>query len=451
MKDLMEKIDNLTPKKVVEQLDKYIIGQKNAKKAVAIALRNRTRRMRLTDEMRDEIAPKNILMIGPTGVGKTEIARRLAKLADAPFIKIEATKYTEVGYMGRDVESMIRDLAANSFAMVRKETEARLQEKAEENLEERLLEILLPGTKEKLDKDEAAKNVWEKMRVKLRAGDLDKKEVTIKIKTSEAQGGPVMGVLSNMGMEDLEEQFQSMLGQMMPARNKDRKLTVEQARKVLKEQELDKLIDHEKVKEEALERAENLGIVFLDEVDKIAGKDSKGGPDVSREGVQRDLLPIIEGTVVNTRYGQLKTDHILFVAAGAFHVSKPSDMIPELQGRFPIRMELDGLNEEELKRILQEPKNALVKQYQELMKTEGVDLVFDSAGIEEIARFAAEVNENNENIGARRLHTIMEKLVEDISFEAPDLKGQTITITADYVKEKMAGMIENRDLIRYVL
>jgi ATP-dependent HslUV protease ATP-binding subunit HslU len=451
MSNIEKMIEDLTPKKVVELLDRYIIGQKNAKKAVAIALRNRTRRMKLNDEMKEEIAPKNILMIGPTGVGKTEIARRLAKLVNAPFIKIEATKYTEVGYVGRDVESMIRDLVANSFSMVKKEVEEKVARKAEENLEEKILELLLPGMKEKLDRDESARNVWEKMRKKFREGELDEKEVTIKVKSQGPGGGPVLGVLSNMGMEDLEEQFQSMLGQMMPQSRKERKMNVKQAKKVLLEEEIDKLIDFEKVKEEALERTENLGIVFLDEMDKIAGKESKGTTDVSREGVQRDILPIVEGTIVNTRYGQVRTDHILFIGAGAFHVSSPSDLIPELQGRFPIRIELDALKKQELKRILVEPKNALVKQYQQLMGTEDVKLEFREDAIEEIATFAAKVNDTTENIGARRLHTIMEKLIEDISFDAPDLKGKEINIDAAYVREKLQNMVEDRDLIRYVL
>jgi ATP-dependent HslUV protease ATP-binding subunit HslU len=390
-------------------------------------------------------------MIGPTGVGKTEIARRLAKLVNAPFIKIEATKYTEVGYVGRDVESMIRDLVANSFSMVKKEVEEKVARKAEENLEEKILELLLPGMKEKLDRDESARNVWEKMRKKFREGELDEKEVTIKVKSQGPGGGPVLGVLSNMGMEDLEEQFQSMLGQMMPQSRKERKMNVKQAKKVLLEEEIDKLIDFEKVKEEALERTENLGIVFLDEMDKIAGKESKGTTDVSREGVQRDILPIVEGTIVNTRYGQVRTDHILFIGAGAFHVSSPSDLIPELQGRFPIRIELDALKKQELKRILVEPKNALVKQYQQLMGTEDVKLEFREDAIEEIATFAAKVNDTTENIGARRLHTIMEKLIEDISFDAPDLKGKEINIDAAYVREKLQNMVEDRDLIRYVL
>ena len=454
MDKLKNDIEKLTPQKIVSKLDKYIIGQKNGKKAVAIALRNRTRRMLLEDEIKEEIAPKNILMIGPTGVGKTEIARRLARLVKAPFVKVEATKYTEVGYMGRDVESMIRDLAAKGFSMVKKEIEEKLAKKACENVEIRILDLLLPGTKDKIERDESAKKVWEKMRNKLRAGELEDKEISFKVKSQDVGGGgggPVFGVLSNMGMEDLEEQFQSMLGQIMPQRKKERKMTIKQAKKIIKEQELEKLIDFDKVKEESLERVENLGIVFIDEIDKVAGRENRGGPDVSREGVQRDLLPIIEGTVVNTRYGHVKTDHILFIAAGAFHVSKPSDLIPELQGRFPIRIELDALIKEDLKRILVEPKNALAKQYQALLKTEEVDLEFHDEAIEEIARFAVEVNETTENIGARRLHTIMEKLLEEISFEAPDLKGQKIVIDAKYVKSRLKDTVENENLIRYVL
>lgn len=442
-------IDSLTPKKIVDLLDKYIVGQNRAKKLVAIALRNRTRRMKLTDEMRDDIVPKNILMIGPTGVGKTEIARRLAKTIQAPFVKVEATKYTEVGYVGRDVESMIRDLVYNSFSMVKKEVEVDFAEKAQENAEERILELLLPGTKEKIETEPSSKTVWEKMREKLKNGELEEKEVALKVKTHEV--GPVMGVLSNMGMEDLEDQFQSMMGQFMPPKRKERKMKIRQARKVLTEEELDKLIDFEKVKEDALKRTEELGIVFIDEVDKIAGKDGSSGPDVSRGGVQRDLLPIIEGTTINTRYGQVKTDHILFIAAGAFHISKPSDLIPELQGRFPIRVELEDLKEEELKRILVEPKNALIKQYKALLKTEDVDLDFDNSAINQIASFAAKVNETSENIGARRLHTIMEKLLEEVSFEASDLKGKKITIDSNYVTEKLKNMVEDKDLVRYVL
>ncbi len=452
MADLKSRMmKDLTPKKVVDLLDRYIIGQKQAKKAVAIALRNRARRMLLEDDIKDEIAPKNILMIGPTGVGKTEIARRLARLVEAPFVKVEATKYTEVGYVGRDVESMVRDLVSNSFSMVKKEMEKKLSRMAEENVEERLLELLLPGTKEKIETDESAKNVWEKMKTKLQSGELDKKEVTLKIKSKEVNNGPVFGVLSNMGMEDLEDQFQNMLGQIMPAKKRERKMKVDQAKNVLKEQELEKLIDFEKVKEEALTKAEQLGIIFLDEMDKIAGKEMKSSPDVSREGVQRDLLPIVEGTVVNTRYGQVKTDHILFIAAGAFHVSRPSELIPELQGRFPIRVELDALRKEELKRILVEPKNALVKQYKALMDTEGLDLIFDESAIDEISSYAAGVNESTEDIGARRLHTIMEKLLEEISYEGPDLKGQKIVIDSNYVKEKLKNMVEDKDLARYVL
>ncbi len=451
MEELFEHMKNLTPKKVVELLDKYVIGQGKAKKSVAIALRNRTRRMLLTDEMKEEIAPKNILMIGPTGVGKTEIARRLAKLVNAPFVKVEATKYTEVGYVGRDVESMIRDLVANSFAMVKKEIEEKLALKVAENVEERILDILLPGTKEKIENDPSAKNVWEKMREKLQKSELDDKEVVFKSKSSDMQA-PIFGVLSNMGMEDLEEQFQSMMGQMMPQKRKERKMKVKQAFKVLKEEELEKLVDFEKLKEEALFRAENLGIVFIDEIDKVAGRSGKSsGPDVSREGVQRDLLPVVEGTTVNTRYGQVKTDHILFVAAGAFHVSKPSDLIPELQGRFPIRIELEDLGVKDMEKILVEPKNALIKQYIAMLATEDVHVHFKPEAILEIATFATQVNEKTENIGARRLHTMMEKLMEEISFEASDLAGKTIEIDIKYVQDKLKNMVENEDLARYVL
>ncbi|HCL55774.1 MAG TPA: HslU--HslV peptidase ATPase subunit [Spirochaetia bacterium] len=446
------KIEDLTPKKVVELLDRYVIGQNNAKKAVAIALRNRLRRMRLQDDLRDEIAPKNILMIGPTGVGKTEIARRLARLVNAPFIKLEATKYTEVGYVGRDVESMIRDLTANGYSMVKKEIEELHEKAAEINVEEKILDILLPGLKAKLDTDPSSKSVWEKMREKLRNGELEEKEIKVKITSHEQGGGPILGVLSNMGMEDLEDQFQSMLGQMMPSRKKERNVKIKNAKKLLKAEELDLLIDHEKVKEETIKRVEQLGIVFIDEMDKIAGKErASSSADVSREGVQRDLLPIVEGTVVNTRYGQVKTDHILFIAAGAFHVSKPSDLIPEMQGRFPIRVELEDLKEEELKRVLTEPKNSLLKQYQALLETEGICLTLAEDAVNEIARYAASVNETTENIGARRLHTIMEKLIEDISFEAPDIQEKNIVIDKAYVVGKLKGMVENRDLAKYIL
>jgi len=449
--DLIQKLEELTPSKIVEELNKYIIGQDKAKKAVAIALRNRLRRMKVREDVRDEIAPKNILMIGPTGVGKTEIARRIAKLVNAPFVKVEATKYTEVGYVGRDVESMVRDLVANSVSMVKKEMEKNIEEQANENTINRILDILLPGTRANIEKDEIAKNTWNKMRNKLLAGELDEKEIVVKFNRREGMGGPIFGVLSNIGMEEIEQQFQSIMEQVMPQRSKERKMKIKQAFKIIKEEEIDKLIDFDKVKEEALERAENLGIIFIDEMDKIASTGSKTGPDVSREGVQRDLLPVVEGTIVNTRYGQIKTDHILFIGAGAFHISKPSDLIPELQGRFPIRIELEHLKEEELKKILIEPKNALIMQYKELLKTENVEIEILPEAIDEIARFAVIANEKTENIGARRLHTIMEKLMEDISFNAEKLSGQKFVIDKNYVIKKLKDTIDNTEIVRYIL
>ena len=449
--DLIQKLEELTPSKIVEELNKYIIGQDKAKKAVAIALRNRLRRMKVREDVRDEIAPKNILMIGPTGVGKTEIARRIAKLVNAPFVKVEATKYTEVGYVGRDVESMVRDLVANSVSMVKKEMEKNIEEQANENTINRILDILLPGTRANIEKDEIAKNTWNKMRNKLLAGELDEKEIVVKFNRREGMGGPIFGVLSNIGMEEIEQQFQSIMEQVMPQRSKERKMKIKQAFKIIKEEEIDKLIDFDKVKEEALGRAENLGIIFIDEMDKIASTGSKTGPDVSREGVQRDLLPVVEGTIVNTRYGQIKTDHILFIGAGAFHISKPSDLIPELQGRFPIRIELEHLKEEELKKILVEPKNALIMQYKELLKTENVEIEILPEAIDEIARFAVIANEKTENIGARRLHTIMEKLMEDISFNAEKLSGQKFVIDKNYVIKKLKDTIDNTEIVRYIL
>jgi len=449
--EILQKLNKLTPSVIVEELNKYIIGQDRAKKAVAIALRNRLRRMKLKDEIKEEIAPKNILMIGPTGVGKTEIARRIAKLVNAPFIKVEATKYTEVGYVGRDVESMVRDLVSNSVSMVKKEMEKTVEAQAEENTINRILDILLPGTRANIDKDEIAKNTWNKMKAKLLAGELDEKEITVKFSKKDGIGGPVFGVLSNIGMEEIEQQFQSIMEQVMPPRNREKKMKIKQAFKIIREEEIDRLIDFDKVKEEALERAENLGIIFIDEIDKIASVGAKTGPDVSREGVQRDLLPIVEGTIVNTRYGQVKTDHILFIGAGAFHISKPSDLIPELQGRFPIRIELEHLKKDELKRILVEPKNALIMQYKELLKTENVEVDFTPDAIDEIAEFATIANEKTENIGARRLHTIMEKLMEDISFEAEKMAGEKITIDKEYVIKKLKETIENTEIVRYIL
>ncbi len=449
--------DALTPKQIVEELDKYIIGQHNAKKAVAIALRNRSRRRVLESDIKDEIMPKNIIMIGSTGVGKTEIARRLSNLAKAPFIKVEATKYTEVGYVGRDVESMIRDLTSISVNMVKKENRKIVEEKAKKNVEERILDILLPPAKKRqgplaFDKKEESpeeSSTRQKFRKMLRDGKLEDKEITIQINANQA---PMIEIFSNAGMEDMDMQFQNLMGNFMPTKKKEKKTTVEEARKFLIEEEIDKLIDMDKVTQEAVKRVEEMGIVFLDEIDKVAGKEGKGqGPDVSREGVQRDILPIVEGSNINTKFGPVRTDHILFIAAGAFHMSKPSDLIPELQGRFPIRVELEGLTKDDLHEILTKPKNALTKQYIALMETEGVELIFEKDALVEISDMAYLVNSSTENIGARRLHTIMERLLEEISYTAPDLGGKKFVIDKNYVKEKLKDIIENRDLSRYIL
>jgi len=445
----------LTPKNIVKELDKYIIGQKEAKRAVAIALRNRWRRQRLPAKLRDEVAPKNIIMIGPTGVGKTEIARRLAQLAQAPFLKVEASKYTEVGYVGRDVESMVRDLTNVAVHTVRMEMMKRVREKAKELAEERLLDILLPLPRtspserddEKNERVEKARKAREKLRAKLRNKELEDRLVEIQMAEKFV---PMIEIFSSAGAEQLGMNFQDMLGDMFPKRLRKRRVPIKEARQIITEEEAQKLIDRDKVIEEALQRVENSGIIFIDEIDKIAG----GGinkADVSREGVQRDLLPIVEGTTVITRYGAVKTDHILFIAAGTFHNVSPSDLIPELQGRFPIRVELKRLNQKDFERILTEPKNALIKQSQALMKTEGVDLVFEEEAIREIASLAFLVNERTEDIGARRLHTVMEKLLEEISFEAPYMKGKSFTITAKYVRERLKDIVESEDLSRYIL
>ncbi len=445
----------LTPKNIVKELDKYIIGQKEAKRAVAIALRNRWRRQKLPAKLRDEVAPKNIIMIGPTGVGKTEIARRLAQLAQAPFLKVEASKYTEVGYVGRDVESMVRDLTNVAVHTVRMEMMKRVREKAKELAEERLLDILLPLPRtspserddEKNERVEKARKAREKLRAKLRNKELEDRLVEIQMAEKFV---PMIEIFSSAGAEQLGMNFQDMLGDMFPKRLRKRKVPIKEARQIITEEEAQKLIDRDKVVEEALRRVENSGIIFIDEIDKIAG----GGinkADVSREGVQRDLLPIVEGTTVITRYGAVKTDHILFIAAGTFHDVSPSDLIPELQGRFPIRVELKRLNQKDFERILTEPKNALIKQSQALMKTEGVDLVFEEEAIKEIASLAFLVNERTEDIGARRLHTVMEKLLEEISFEAPYMKGKSFTITAKYVRERLKDIVESEDLSRYIL
>ncbi|WP_028845730.1 ATP-dependent protease ATPase subunit HslU [Thermodesulfatator atlanticus] len=437
----------LTPRQIVAELDKYIIGQDKAKKAVAIALRNRWRRQQVPPPLSEEIYPKNIILIGPTGVGKTEIARRLAKLSNSPFLKIEATKFTEVGYVGRDVESMIRDLVHIAVEMVREEEQKRVQEKAAYLAEERILDLLLPSTPE--TEREAFSSTREKFREKLRRGELDDKYVEIEL---AGKPTPMVEVFAATGLEDLEQQLRDMMGSLFPKRPKRKRMKVKEALELLKQEEANKLVDMDKVTKEAIRRVETSGIIFIDEIDKIAARAGAGSsPDVSREGVQRDLLPIVEGTTVNTRYGMVRTDHILFIASGAFHVAKPSDLIPELQGRFPIRVELDPLTEEDFVRILTEPENALVKQYKALLETEGVTLEFTPEGINEIARIAFEVNERTENIGARRLYTVMEKLLEDISFEAPDVAPTKVVITAEYVREKLVDIAKDLDLSRFIL
>ena len=453
--------NELTPREIVEELDKYIIGQNEAKKAVAVALRNRSRRQMLPPEMRDEVAPKNILMIGPTGVGKTEIARRLAKLANAPFLKVEASKYTEVGYVGRDVESMIRDLADLSVNMLRFQYSESVKEKAIRIVEERILDILvppLPMRTRRRKKDEGTANVVpeqdilaktrEKFRKNLRLKKLEDTIITLKVQN---RAFPMIEVFSPFGFEDMELNFRELFGGMLPKSTKDRKVTVSEAREILMEEESEKLVDMDKVVAEALEKVENAGIIFLDEIDKIVGSDAKTGPDISREGVQRDILPIVEGSTVSTKYGMVRTDHILFVAAGAFHSAKPSDLIPELQGRFPIRVELKSLGKNDLKRILVEPQNALIKQYTLLLGTEEIELEFTDDSIEEIASLACQVNDQTENIGVRRLHTIMERLLGDISFLGPEMANRKVIIDANYVKRQLSDIIENRDLSRYIL
>ena len=437
-------LDELTPREIVRELDKYVIGQADAKKAVAIALRNRVRRQKLEPELAEDVMPKNILMIGPTGVGKTEIARRLARLANSPFLKVEASKFTEVGYVGRDVESIIRDLVDISIDMVREEKLDEVGDRAERNAEERLLDLLMPPQPES---SESVERTREKLREKLRAGKLDERMVEIDVK----ERGPTFEITTNTGVEEMDVNLKDMFSNMFGQRSRKRKMRVVEAMEYLVQEEEQKLIDMEQVTRLALERVERNGIVFLDEVDKIAGRESGHGPDVSREGVQRDILPIVEGTTVNTRHGFVRTDHILFIAAGAFHVSKPSDLIPELQGRFPIRVELKSLTQEDFIRILKEPKNALVKQYTALLETEGIKLTFTEDAIEEVSSLAARVNQSNENIGARRLHTIMEKVLEEISFAGPDLKKKNIKIDRAYVQKQLADIVKDQDLSRYIL
>jgi ATP-dependent HslUV protease ATP-binding subunit HslU len=454
--ELLAELASLTPKQIVVELDKYIIGQDEAKKMVAIAMRNRWRRQMVEGRLREEIMPNNIIMIGPTGVGKTEIARRLANLTNAPFIKVEASKFTEIGYVGRDVESMVRDLTDLSVSMVKKERQERIAEKARRVAEERLLDLLLPSSARKkssqaMEDDESlAKSLHARDRLhqQLTGGKLDKRSVEIDVTSSRF---PVVEIFSPMGMEELGVNMQDMFSGMMPSKTKKRRVTVPEALDILEAEEANKLIDMEEVIGDAIRRVENSGMIFVDEIDKISGEKSKTGPDVSREGVQRDILPIVEGTNVMTKYGLVKTDHILFIAAGAFHISKPSDLIPELQGRFPIRVELNALKDTDFIRILTEPENALIKQYTALLKTENIDLVFEKTGVEEIAKIAFEVNSKTENIGARRLQTVMTKLLENILYEAPDFPRKKVRITRKYVRSVLEGIVKDKDLSRYIL
>ncbi len=459
--DTASSLDELTPRQIVTELDKHVIGQTEAKRAVAIALRNRMRRQKLPDDLAEEILPKNIIMIGPTGVGKTEVARRLARLTNSPFLKVEASRFTEVGYVGRDVESMVRDLVEISIEMVREEKVEEVAEKAEQNAEERLLDLLLPPPptprheKPPSNDDERTAAVTEhfqrtreKLRAQLREGKLDERPVEVEVRE---RSFPAFEVVSSQGIEEMDINIKDILPGLFGQRTKKRRMRVAEAMDYLIQEEENRLIDMDQVTRVAVERAEQSGIIFVDEIDKIAGRERGHGPDVSREGVQRDILPIVEGTTVNTRYGMVRTEHILFIAAGAFHVSKPSDLIPELQGRFPIRVELHSLSVEDFIRILKEPKGALVKQYTALLETEGIKLSFSEEALEEIARFAAIVNEQTENIGARRLHTIMERLLDEISFEGPDLKKKNVRIDAAYVQKQLMDIVKNQDLSRYIL
>ena len=440
----------LTPRQIVTELDKYIVGQADAKRAVAVAVRNRWRRQQLGEQMKKDVAPKNILMMGPTGVGKTEIARRLAGLTGSPFIKVEATKFTEVGYHGRDVDAMIRDLLDSAIAMVRSEKHEAVKEEAQRQVEERLLDALLPGSDEGEVADETHEarrtRTREKLRQKLRAGELDDRPVEIAIEEKPT----TMGMFGQAGME-LDPEFQSMVEKMLPTRRETRRMAVKDARRVMQGQEADKLVDREEITRGAIERVEQSGIVFLDEIDKIAGSESKQGPDVSRQGVQRDLLPLVEGTSVTTKYGPVKTDHILFIAAGAFHSSKPSDLMPELQGRFPIRVELADLTREDFVRILREPRNSLLKQQSALLETEGVEVTFAEDAVQEMAKIAFDLNRKTQNVGARRLYTILERVLETISFEGSDLKDKRVEITAAYVRERLDGVLKDEDLSKFIL
>ncbi len=461
---------NYTPREIVEKLDRYIIGQREAKRSVAVALRNRYRRLHLDASMRDEIIPKNILMIGPTGVGKTEIARRLAKLVNAPFVKVEATKFTEVGYVGRDVDSMIRDLVEVAVQIVKKEKMDKVKVKATEEANKKLVRLLVPSMKEEkqiknplemffnnMEQDEeedeqgneSIRTQRNRVRRLLELGELEDQKVEIEI---EEQPPSMFDLLQGSGMEQMGMNMQEAFNSLLPTKKRKRKVKVSEARKILTQQEANKLIDHEEAQQEAIERAEQSGIVFIDEIDKVAGSDTEGsGPNISREGVQRDILPIVEGSTVMTKYGPVKTDHILFIGAGAFHMAKPSDLIPELQGRFPVRVEFDKLTTEDFVRILTEPSNALLKQYKALLKTEGIEVTFSDEAIERIAEIAYQVNQETDNIGARRLHTILEKLLEDLSFEAPDITLPSIEITTQYVNEKLEDIVEDKDLSQFIL